>query len=169
MASKLTTRFELVTAFWKFVTKVPGLGPKGKCWEWVGYKDKDGYGLSNTARRLCGETRTHRAVYKLTHPRSKIAKVMVCHHCDNPPCCRPSHLFKGNNSLNMRDCVAKGRYVNNNLKLTSKQVMSIIRLLAQGLSAKKIACQMKVTAATVGHIKNGVTWSHLTGVLKRAK
>lgn len=33
----------------------------------------------------------------------------VLHHCDNPPCINPEHLFAGNQKLNMQDCAAKGR------------------------------------------------------------
>jgi len=36
-------------------------------------------------------------------------KAYVLHRCDNPACCRPDHLFTGDQLLNMRDASSKGR------------------------------------------------------------
>ena len=75
------------------------------CLEWCGYNFK-GYGL------LCGgkkQIRTHRLSFMNFYPEIDIYDYHVCHHCDNPPCWNPLHLFRGTDLDNSRDRTAKGR------------------------------------------------------------
>lgn len=76
------------------------------CWVWTAGKNSDGYGeFYPTPRAL---VLAHRFSFALVN--GPIASgVMVLHHCDNPPCVRPDHLFGGTHSDNMRDAYAKGR------------------------------------------------------------
>jgi hypothetical protein len=74
------------------------------CWNWTGGKNDKGYG------RL-GNKYAHRISWEI-HNGKKIPEGMfVCHHCDNPSCVNPSHLFIGTQKDNMRDMINKNRQV----------------------------------------------------------
>lgn len=84
--------------FWRNVDK---RGPD-ECWEWKRARNSSGYG------RL-GSTAAHRVAWHLTN--GQIPDGMyICHHCDNPPCCNPAHLFCGTQTDNMQDAKAKNRF-----------------------------------------------------------
>lgn len=81
---------------------------KGK--RFVG-KRYGGYGMIAGSRN-----RSARRAYVLAHRLSFQLMVgnvpdelCVLHHCDNPPCINPVHLFLGTRQDNVADCVAKGR------------------------------------------------------------
>ena len=83
----------------------PGMGTP--CLDWTASCNPDGYGRF----RLDGETwRSHRVAWELEN--GSIPDGMhVLHHCDNPACVRVDHLFLGTNDDNVKDKMAKGRYV----------------------------------------------------------
>ena len=85
--------------FWSKVKKTDS------CWEWIGDKDKNGYGRFRLPMK---SVRAHRHSWFLasgTEP-----SLLICHKCDNPSCVRPDHLFEGTARDNTADMMAKGRY-----------------------------------------------------------
>jgi hypothetical protein len=74
----------------------------------------------------------------------------VCHHCDNPPCINPDHLFAGTALDNMADREAKGRTFK---KLTDADVL-LIRSLPRSMRGYEIADRFGVSQALVSLIRN---------------
>lgn len=80
----------------------------GDCWCWKGQRDKKGYGrIWKDGKKKAA----HRVSWELVNDDPIPDGMHVCHRCDNPPCVRPSHLFLGTHSDNMKDCAKKGRNV----------------------------------------------------------
>ena len=80
----------------------PDLGP---CWVWTRATDPKGYGRFGIGRRVFFAHRVALALTGEVPPDD----LMACHHCDNPPCCNPAHLFLGTAADNLGDMAAKGR------------------------------------------------------------
>ena len=76
------------------------------CWEWVKSKTSHGYGNFRDADKI---KMAHKESYKL-FVGSVPKGIFVCHHCDNPSCINPDHLFLGTHKDNMMDMVNKGRH-----------------------------------------------------------
>ncbi|WP_374759851.1 HNH endonuclease signature motif containing protein [Iodobacter sp.] len=130
------------------------------CWEWTGAKTF-GYGLIGSRDGVL--LRAHRVAYELAYGPIPTG-LFVCHHCDNPGCVRPSHLFLGTPADNMADKVIKGRLVhmygerNGRAKLSAADV---ILIRASDDSYPCIARRFGVTPSAVGLIKRRKLWKHL--------
>lgn len=133
------------------------------CWEWTGRKDKDGYGRTRYNVKPYRSCRASKMSYELfigPFPEG----MQACHKCDNPSCVRPSHIFPGTQSDNMRDAVAKNRKQgvrgenNYHAKLTDKQVVEIKGLIKEGVRVHLIAQRFNVSDSAIWNIKYGKRW-----------
>jgi len=164
------TRFN----FWQHMTV-----PKRGCWIWQGAKFRKGYGNFHIPN--WGNIGAHIVSYLITRESEILEpKDCVLHKCDNPSCCRPSHLFKGTKLDNTRDMISKGRenYYNNfrnarirrgeetsNHVLTAADVIAIRHARAQGVGQKRLAKQYGVCYQAIQAIDHGRSWAHLQTLL----
>lgn len=89
-----------VMRFWNRVNKT-----EDGCWEWTGSKLPTGYGHLKFDNI---QTYAHRVSWSLCVGEIPDG-LCVLHHCDNPCCVKPDHLFLGTMLDNMHDRDAKGR------------------------------------------------------------
>ena len=73
------------------------------CWEFHGARLREGYGQ---LKFRGDDLHAHRVAYELANG-SIPEGLHVLHHCDNPPCCNPRHLYAGTNADNVADRVAR--------------------------------------------------------------
>lgn len=148
----------------RFWSKVDRQNPD-ECWEWQAARMPDGYGAFGRTGSGSGSVRAHRWSYENAY--GAIPEGMhICHHCDNPPCVNPAHLFVGTRNDNMRDMVAKGRSRkgerHNQVQLTESQVLEIRReWAAGGQTQTQIAVRFNTNKANVSQIVRGKKWQHL--------
>ncbi len=158
MRSLLTAKD--VARFWSYVEKTDG------CWIWRGSVCalRGGYGQINIRGKVL---KTHRVAYAL-----EIAEVpdglFVCHHCDNPICVRPSHLFVGTCADNVNDAWKKGRLPlpkdapigesHHSAKLSSADVIDAREAHKKGSRNNDLAKKYGVTPTAMSNLLRGKTW-----------
>jgi hypothetical protein len=95
-------------------------------------------------------------------------ELLICHHCDNPLCFNPEHLFPGTSLDNNRDMAGKGRKVvcsgpeTGHAKLTGDDVVEIRRRRSSGITCKQLASQYGVHPHTIWLANNGKNWKHIS-------
>jgi ribosomal protein L37E len=80
--------------------------PNSGCWLWLGSRDRKGYGQIRVAKH---DLRYATHVALEINDRSVPDGMSACHHCDNPGCVNPDHLFIGTQQDNTTDMIRKGR------------------------------------------------------------
>jgi hypothetical protein len=148
--------------FWSNIS----IGNNNECWEWASLSGTNQYAETHIYGN--GDS-GHRIAYRLTFGEIPDG-LYVCHHCDNPPCCNPKHLFLGTHQDNINDRERKGRNKlprvrgeeHGNCKLTESQVREIRRLYAFGDHSYYSLAD--IYSVSFGHIRNIIkrrVWSWL--------
>ncbi len=156
-------RGSLHERFWRFVVPEPNSG----CWLWDGSIDTKGYGqMRDEKRRIRIATHVSLEIDGRPLP----AGMCACHHCDNPGCVNPGHLFIATRKGNTQDMIAKGRQsfpptmrgtANPITKINPEIVADIRASMARGEVKRRIAERYGLSPSTINDIRRGKSWSHV--------
>lgn len=127
----------------------------GACWLWTGARNSTGYGS------ILKEGKTalaHRVSFEIHNGPIKDG-MCILHHCDNPWCVNPEHLYEGTKADNARDMVERGRFqvkhgvTNGAAKLSDEQVAEVRRVYAAGgMTQQAVAERFDITQSYVSKI-----------------
>ncbi len=147
--------------FWNKVKKT------SNCWIWQGGISSRGYGNFGIRKNnILKNYRAHRFAYADIKGKIPIGK-MICHHCDNPLCVNPSHLFLGDARTNAIDMVKKGRANPprgeraGNSKLEISDILKIRQMAKNGISIIAISRLFPVCRQQISRIISGLRWVHI--------
>jgi hypothetical protein len=154
------------TRFWD---KVDKSGGQEACWPWTRAKVSKKPGCNYGTVQFNGRQQlAHRVAWQLT--RGPIPDgAHVLHHCDNPPCVNPAHLFLGTDADNAHDRMSKGRPTGGTsvgkknggrcvAKLTEADVLEIRSRLESGEVGVRIAREFGLDDSTITLIKKRRRW-----------
>lgn len=152
-----------------FWDKVKQEGPDD-CWPWLASTNKDGYGQFWIGYTFVP---AHRYAYVFKYQQRLSEGILICHHCDNPACCNPNHLFEGTVKDNVSDKMRKGRHGDptpiNPAKgsshgmatLQESDVLKIRYIASNGTPQIEIARTFGVSAAQISAIIKRKYWRHI--------
>ena len=149
-----------VGRMWQWIDTTVG------CWLWTGalQNKNSGYGVINIAGR---KEYAHRLIWMLLNGPIPDGK-LICHHCDEPRCVRPSHLYAGTQKQNVADMFRRGRANtargerSGSSKLTAEVVLQIRRIYSGGgVSQRAVAKMFDIGKSQVNCIVNRTYWRHV--------
>jgi hypothetical protein len=152
-------KLPVADGFWSKVQ----IGPD--CWIWIGFTNRQGYGYLAKGGTERGNYYAHRVSWEI-HFGLVPHGMLVLHHCDNPSCVNPAHLWLGTNHDNVRDRDKKSRGAlpdnkgesNGQHKLIASNI-PVIRSL--DLSQRAIGKIYGITQPTVSEIRSRKLWAHV--------
>jgi hypothetical protein len=165
---------DLEARYW---SKVGIVDDEDSCWEWTRTRGPvpGDYGKFRWLNPVTGRSEVVAASFASLFLTSGALPVQGNHHCDNPPCCRPKHLYDGTHMDNMRDRRERGRYTprkalqgagNPQSKLTDKLVTRARELARNGMTLPQVhqAIQCPASMTVLRWAITGRTWKHLNAV-----
>lgn len=132
--------------------------PNTGCYLWVSCRNAYGYGWT-----MMGRGSDKKAI--LAHRKAWILfcgsipdGMNVLHHCDNPPCVNPDHLYLGTQRENARDMVRRKRWSSPTQKLTHADVLKIRQ---DRRLYKIIAAEYGVSYNAISSVKRRVSFKEV--------
>lgn len=154
---RVIMRIPVSDRFWKQVNRT------GSCWLWLGPKNNHGYGRTRYSGK---KWNAHRVAWVFSV--GLIPDGMhVLHHCDNPACVNPKHLWLGTHQDNIDDRERKGRNRpplgerQSRHALTNADVIAIRKLHKDGRGLTLLANFYGVSRTTIWKVVTRRTWDHL--------
>lgn len=147
---------EISERFWNGVS----VGEPESCWMWNRHRDPRGYGRINIFHHVW---LAHRISFLLNNGHLE-ESMHICHHCDNPPCCNPAHLFEGTDLDNQRDACLKGRHIKGEDMSNSKLSVDLVkeirgRYVRRKFGRGKLAAAYGVSSTCVQKILERKMWA----------
>ena len=138
-----------------------------QCIDFIGYKDKDGYGIITHHKK---SQRIHRVVY-CEHNKVDLESIVgkvIRHTCDNPSCVNPRHLIVGTHQDNTNDMKARKRHLPNDTHLNAvlsvedvKYIREVYKARCPNFGAKALAKRLGTSYKNISAIALNKTWKHI--------
>lgn len=148
-----------ISRFWRLVS----VGEPDSCWEWLGDKGSNGYGVFFYEGR---RRPAHEMALSFTTGEKRLPDLDTCHSCDNPSCCNPGHLRFDTRASNVAEMVARGRAGTPGRKLTDAQIIAIRERRAMGARQMDLAEHYGVSSGQISMIVRGLRWPHVGGPIE---
>lgn len=152
---------QVIIEFWSRVK----IGNENECWNWsMALNSKESkYGIMWI---FGSKYKAHRLAY--TFSKGDTGSLLVCHTCDNPTCCNPSHLFLGTSKDNAQDCISKGRFKKEigEDRYCAKLNQEAVRDIRENYKKRIVGAPVfmkkyNVSQTAIFNVIHGIRWKHV--------